>query len=68
MKNDSLPAEQTCDLMGWKSRLVEQFGVNSIPQIILLNKQRKVVARENRLEPVIAKLDSLLENDKKNKK
>ncbi len=68
IKNDSLPAEQTCELTGWKSRMAEQFGVNSIPQIILLNKQHKVVAREKRLKPIIAKLDSLLENDKKNKK
>lgn len=68
MKNDSLPAEQTCDFMGWESRLVEQFGVNSLPQIILLNKQRKVVAREKELQPIMAKLDSLIANDKKKKK
>ena len=67
-KNDTLPDEQTCDFDGWEGTVVKRFGVTSLPQMVLLSPQRKVLLRSARLEEVSMQLDSLLKNDKEREK
>lgn len=67
-KRDSLPDIQTCDFEGWESQVVEKFGVTRIPEIILLNAQRKLIIRSDKLQDVAAQLDSLLLKDKEREK
>lgn len=67
-KNDTLPDEQTCDFAGWKGTVVKRFGVTSLPQMVLLSPQRKVLLRSSRLDEVSTQLDSLLRNDKEEEK
>lgn len=63
-KNDSLPEVQTCDFNGWDSYLIRQFGINHIPQIVILNPQRKVVSRTCQADSIASTLRRLLQADK----
>lgn len=67
-KNDTLPDEQTCDFAGWEGTVVKRFGVTSLPQMVLLSPQRKVLLRSARLDEVSTQLDSLLRSDKEREK
>lgn len=63
-KQDSLPDVQTCDFNGWDSYLIRQFGINNIPQIVILNPQRKVVSRTCQADSITSTLRRLLQADK----
>ena len=67
-KRDSLPDEQTCDFAGWESTVVKRFGVTSLPQMVLLSPQRRVLLRSASLDEVEAKLDSSFRKDKEREK
>jgi thiol-disulfide isomerase/thioredoxin len=49
---------QVSDLKAWKSQVVQDYSIEGIPMMILLDKQGKVIAkgRTDSLEPIIAKL------------
>ena len=51
---------QMSDLQGWKSPLAEAYGVTSIPQTFLLDKDGKIIAKSLDAEQLAEKLQELL--------
>ena len=45
---DGLPWHQVSDLKGWKNEVALQYGVTSIPQTVLVDKEGKIIARNLR--------------------
>ena len=63
-RGDSLPALQGCDFDGWEGVTARRFGVGSLPLMVLLSPQRRVLMRSASLPAVEARLDSLLTHDR----
>lgn len=51
---------QMSDLQGWKSPLAEAYGVTSIPQTFLLDKEGKIIARGLDAKQLAEKLNELI--------
>ncbi len=49
-----------CDLKGWKNEVAAQYGVSSIPQTLLIDKEGKLIARNLRGEQLGEALKQLL--------
>jgi thiol-disulfide isomerase/thioredoxin len=49
-----------CDLRGWKNEVAGQYGVSSIPQTLLIDKEGKLIARNLRGEQLGEALKQLL--------
>lgn len=64
VRGDSLPALQGCDFDGWEGVTARRFGVGSLPLMVLLSPQRRVLMRSASLPAVEARLDSLLTHDR----
>ncbi len=45
---DGLPWHHVSDLQGWKNEVAVQYGVSSIPQTVLVDKEGKIIARNLR--------------------
>lgn len=48
------------DLEGWQSSAAQLYGIQSIPQTLLVNKEGKIVGANLRGEALISKIESLL--------
>ena len=46
MMRDTLPGNNVCDQMAWKSPLVRKFGVSYVPGNVLISPDGKVLARD----------------------
>jgi thiol-disulfide isomerase/thioredoxin len=56
IEQDGLPWKHISDLGGWQSAPAQLYGVTSIPQTILLDKDGKIIERNLRGELLAAKL------------
>lgn len=56
---DKLTWLHISDLKGWKSKYAQQYGVSSIPQTVLLDREGKILARNLRGSALEAKLASI---------
>jgi len=54
--DDKLTWLHISDLKGWKSKYARQYGVSSIPQTVLLDREGKIMARNLRGKALEAKL------------
>lgn len=54
--DDKLTWLHISDLKGWKSKYAQQYGVSSIPQTVLLDREGKIMARNLRGKALEAKL------------
>ena len=60
IENDKLAWTHVSHLKRWEDPIAEDYGVNSIPQLFLLDASGKVIARENHAEDLIPHLEKLL--------
>ena len=61
IKMDSLTWQHVSDLKGWSNAVALQFGINSIPQNILLDKEGRILGKNLRGEALLRKLNQLLQ-------
>lgn len=54
--DDNLTWLHISDLKGWRSKYAQQYGVSSIPQTVLLDREGKIMARNLRGKELEAKL------------
>lgn len=58
--DDKLIWTQVSDLKGWDNEVAKLYGVESIPQSFLLDKEGKILAKNLRGEELISKLKEIL--------
>jgi peroxiredoxin len=60
VKKDGLPWIQVSDLKGWKNEVAVMYGINSVPQNLLIDPQGMVIAKNLRGEALTEKLKELI--------
>lgn len=60
VKTDKLPWIQVCDLKGWKNDVAAMYGINAVPQNILINPEGVIIAKNLRGEDLTEKLSALI--------
>lgn len=60
IKSDNLHWNHVSDLGGWQSAAAKSYGITSIPQTYLLDKEGKIIAKGLRSEGLAAKLETLI--------
>lgn len=60
VKTDKLPWIHVCDLKGWKNEVAVMYGINSVPQNLLINPEGMIIAKNLRGEDLTEKLSALI--------
>ena len=60
IENDKLAWTHVSHLKRWEDPIADAYGVNSIPQLFLLDASGKVIAREDHAEDLIPILENIL--------
>jgi thiol-disulfide isomerase/thioredoxin len=60
IKQDGLPWIQVSDLNGWKNEVALMYGINSVPQNLLINPQGIIIGKNLRGEELTEKLFELI--------
>ena len=60
VKDDHLTWTQVSDLKGWGNEAGHQYGINSIPSNVLLDKDQVIIAKNLRGDELLKKLTELL--------
>lgn len=60
VKKDGLPWIQVSDLKGWKNEVAVMYGINSVPQNLLIDPNGLIIAKNLRGEALTEKLKELI--------
>lgn len=60
IRQDNLSWVHISDVKGWQSIAAKEYGINSIPQMFILDKDGKIIAKNLRGEALRQKIQSLL--------
>ncbi|WP_426328734.1 redoxin domain-containing protein [Pedobacter sp. R-06] len=60
VKSDGLPWIQVSDLKGWKNEVALTYGINSVPQNLLIDPQGMIIGKNLRGEALTEKLKQLI--------
>lgn len=60
VKKDGLPWIHVSDLKGWKNEVAVMYGINSVPQNLLIDPQGMIIAKNLRGEALTQKLKELI--------
>ncbi|WP_285010213.1 TlpA disulfide reductase family protein [Pedobacter faecalis] len=60
VQKDGLPWIQVSDLKGWKNEVAVLYGINSVPQNLLIDPQGMIIAKNLRGEALTEKLKELI--------
>ncbi len=60
VKSDGLPWIQVSDLNGWKNEVALTYGINSVPQNLLIDPQGMIIGKNLRGEALTEKLKQLI--------
>lgn len=60
VKNDGLPWIQVSDLKGWKNEVALIYGINSVPQNLLIDPQGMIIGKNLRGDALTEKLKQLI--------
>lgn len=60
VKKDGLPWIHVSDLKGWKNEVAVLYGINSVPQNLLINPEGVIIAKNLRGEDLTEKLKALI--------
>ncbi|MBB5439705.1 peroxiredoxin [Pedobacter sp. AK017] len=60
VRKDGLPWIQVSDLKGWKNEVALMYGINSVPQNLLIDPQGVIIAKNLRGEALTDKLKELI--------
>lgn len=58
---------QVCDFKGWNNSIVKSQGINQLPANILLDKNKRVIARDISKKELVEKVKELTRKDKERK-
>lgn len=59
---------QVCDFKGWNNTILKNQGINRLPANLLLDKNKRIIARDIRGEELVKKVKTLIEEDKEREK
>jgi len=59
---------QVCDFKGWNNALIKSQSINALPYNLLLDKNKRIIARNIRGEELINKVKELIKKDKEREK
>ena len=62
--DDKLEWTHVSDLQFWNNEVAKQYGINAIPQNLLLDPEGKIIAKNLRGEELEAKLGEAIEGKK----
>ncbi len=60
IRKDNLSWVHISDVKGWQCAAAKEYGINSIPQMFILDKEGKIIAKNLRGEALKQKIQSLL--------
>lgn len=60
VKNDGMPWIHVSDLKGWKNEVAMMYGINSVPQNVLVDPQGVIVAKNLRGENLLDQLKKII--------
>lgn len=60
VKKDGLPWIHVCDMNGWKNAVAVMYGINSVPQNMLIDPKGMIIATNLRGEDLTEKLSALI--------
>lgn len=60
IKTDGMPWIHVSDLKGWKNEVAQLYGINSVPQNILVNPEGLIVAKNLRGENLLEQLKAFI--------
>lgn len=60
VKNDGMPWIHVSDLKGWKNEVAMMYGINSVPQNVLVDPQGVIVAKNLRGENLLDQLEKII--------
>ena len=64
---DTTQWRQSCDFKGWNNSIVKSQGINQLPANILLDKNKRVIARDISKKELVEKVKELTRKDKERK-
>lgn len=59
---------QLCDFTGWNNKLIKDQSIHSIPCNLLLDKNKRIIAKDIRNKELIDKVKTLIKQDKEKEK
>ena len=65
---DTTQWKQICDFKGWNQPLVKSQNIQSLPSNLLLDKHKRIIARDIRGKALIDKVKDLVKKDKEREK
>ena len=65
---DTTQWKQICDFKGWNNTLVKGQNIHKLPNNLLLDKNKRIIARNIRGQELIDKVKDLIEKDKEKEK
>lgn len=65
---DTTQWKQLCDFKGWNQPVVKNQDVQTLPANLLLNKSKRIIARDLRGQELIDKVKELIKKDKEEEK
>ncbi|WP_321334299.1 TlpA disulfide reductase family protein [uncultured Bacteroides sp.] len=60
IKKDTLIGEQLCDFSGWESYVIKQYAVKSLPTYYLISPDGKIMAKGEKSETIIKKMQETI--------
>ena len=60
LKKDGLPWIHVCDMKGWKNDVATMYGINSVPQNLLIDPKGMIIGKNLRGEDLTEKLSALI--------
>ena len=65
---DTTQWKQICDFKGWNQPLIKSQNIQSLPSNLLLDKNKRIIARDIRGKELIDKVKELIKKDKEREK
>ena len=65
---DTTQWRQVCDFKGWNNTILKNQGINDLPANLLLDKNKRIIARDIRGKELIEKVKKYIQEDKEREK
>ena len=65
---DTTQWKQICDFKGWNNTLIKGQNIQELPSNLLLDKNKRIIARNIRGQELIDKVKDLIQKDKEKEK
>jgi thiol-disulfide isomerase/thioredoxin len=65
---DTTQWKQICDFKGWNNSIIKNQNIESLPSNLLLDRNKRIIARDIRGQKLIDKVKELIKKDKEREK